>query len=159
MTLHHLQEDRSLTVVTLSLGKQVLAIPAVRLREILDPMPVTRVPGAGPLVPAVLNVRGTVVPLANLKQVLRIPEVEADDRRRILVLDVTIAGEAAVVAIEADAVHEVATIETAIIEAVPATASAWPPEYLTGLYRGGEGFVLMPDLDHILSVLAQRPIV
>ena len=61
--------------------------------------------------------------------------------------------------VEADAVHEVATIETAIIEAVPATASAWPPEYLTGLYRGGEGFVLMPDLDHILSVLAQRPIV
>ena len=96
--------------------------------------------------------------MANLKQVLRIPEVEADDRRRILVLDVTIAGEAAVVAIEADAVHEVATIETATIEAVPATASAWPPEYLTGLYRGAEGFVLMPDLDHILSVLAQRPI-
>ena len=51
MTIHHLKEDRSLTVVTLSLGKQVLAIPAVRLREILDPMPVTRVPGAGPLVP------------------------------------------------------------------------------------------------------------
>lgn len=158
MTIHHLKEDRSLTVVTLSLGKQVLAIPAVRLREILDPMPVTRVPGAGTLVPAVLNVRGTVVPMANLKQVLRIPETEADDRRRILVLDVTIAGEAAVVAIEADAVHEVSTIETAIIEPVPAAASAWPPEYLTGLYRGTAGFVLMPDLDHILSVLAQRTI-
>lgn len=156
MTIHHLKEDRQLTLVTLSLGEQVLAIPAVRLREILDPLPVTRVPGAGPLVPGVVNVRGTVVPLANLKQVLRIPEQAADDRRRFLVLDVTIAGEAAVVAIEADAVHEVSTIETAVIEPVPATASAWPPEFLTGLYRGSNGFVLMPDLDHILSVLANR---
>lgn len=158
MTIHHLKEDRQLTVVTLSLGEQVLAIPAVRLREILDPLPVTRVPGAGPLVPGVVNVRGTVVPLADLKQVLRIPEQAADDRRRFLVLDVTIAGEAAVVAIEADAVHEVSTIETAIIEPVPATASAWPPEFLTGLYRGSNGFVLMPDLDQILSVLANRPL-
>jgi purine-binding chemotaxis protein CheW len=158
MTIHHLKGDRQLTVVTLSLGPQVLAIPAVRLREILDPLPVTRVPGAGPLVPAVLNVRGTVVPLANLKQVLRIPEQEGDHRRRFLVLDVTIAGEAAVVAVEADAVHEVSTIETAIIEPVPATASAWPPEFLTGLYRGADGFVLMPDLDHILSALANRPL-
>lgn len=158
MTIHHLKEDRQLTVVTLSLGPQVLAIPAVRLREILDPLPVTRVPGAGPLVPGVVNVRGTVVPLANLKQVLRIPEVEADARRRFLVLDVTIAGEAAVVAVEADAVHEVATIETSIVEPVPAAASAWPPEFLTGLYRGADGFVLMPDLDHILSALANRPL-
>jgi len=158
MTIHHLKEDRQLTVVTLSLGPQVLAIPAVRLREILDPLPVTRVPGAGPLVPGVVNVRGTVVPLANLKQVLRIPEVEADDRRRFLVLDVTIAGEAAVVAVEADAVHEVSTIETSIVEPVPAAASAWPPEFLTGLYRGADGFVLMPDLDHILSALANRPL-
>ncbi|WP_434619128.1 chemotaxis protein CheW [Tabrizicola sp. M-4] len=158
MTIHHLKEDRQLTVVTLSLGPQVLAIPAVRLREILDPLPVTRVPGAGPLVPGVVNVRGTVVPLANLKQVLRIPEVEADDRRRFLVLDVTIAGEAAVVAVEADAVHEVSTIETSIVEPVPAAASAWPPEFLTGLYRGADGFVLMPDLDHILSALVNRPL-
>lgn len=158
MTIHHLKEDRQLTVVTLSLGPQVLAIPAVRLREILDPLPVTRVPGAGPLVPGVVNVRGTVVPLANLKQVLRMPEVEADSRRRFLVLDVTIAGEAAVVAVEADAVHEVATIETSIVEPVPAAASAWPPEFLTGLYRGADGFVLMPDLDHILSALANRPL-
>ena len=118
----------------------------------------TRVPGAGPLVPGVVNVRGTVVPLANLKQVLRIPEVEADDRRRFLVLDVTIAGEAAVVAVEADAVHEVSTIETSIVEPAPAAASAWPPEFLTGLYRGADGFVLMPDLDHILSALANRPL-
>jgi len=158
MTIHHLKEDRLLTVVTLSLGEQVLAIPAVRLREILDPLPVTRVPGAGPLVPGVVNVRGTVVPLANLKQVLRIAEQAADERRRILVLDVTIAGEAAVVAVEADAVHEVSTIETAIIEPVPATACAWPPEFLTGLYRGTNGFVLMPDLDQILSALANRPL-
>ena len=156
MTIHHLKEDRQLTVVTLSLGPQVLAIPAVRLREILDPLPVTRVPGAGPFVPGVVNVRGSVVPLADLKQALSIPDEGSDDRRRILVLELVIGGEPTTVAIAADAVHEVTTVETSIIEPVPASAHAWPPEYLTGLYRGTQGFVLLPNLETVFSGLVHR---
>ena len=60
-------------------------------------------------------------------------------------------------AIEADAVHEVATIETERLETVPAAASEWPPEYLTGLYRGQDGFVLLPDLPAIFSAQVTRP--
>ncbi|MBU9697515.1 chemotaxis protein CheW [Rhodobacteraceae bacterium HSP-20] len=156
MKLHDLRPQKNLTVVTMSLGTQTLAIPAHLLREILDPLPVTRVPGAGAHVPGVVNVRGSVVPLADLKQVLTIPDEGADDRRRILVLEVGVAGEATVVAIEADAVHEVSTIETAVIEPVPASASSWPPEYLTGLYRGPQGFILLPNLETIFSNLASR---
>jgi purine-binding chemotaxis protein CheW len=157
MTVHHLKQDRELTVVTLALGKQTLAIPAIMLREILDPLPVTRVPGAGPLVPGVVNVRGSVVPLANLRQALCIPEAELGEGHRFLVLDVAIGGEPAVVAVEADIVHEVTTIDTGIIEPVPAAAQGWPPEYLTGLYRGTGGFVLLPNLEQILTTLANRP--
>ncbi len=157
MKLSDIRLHRNLTVVTLSLGTQTLAIPAELLREILDPLPVTRVPGAGHYVPSVVNVRGSVVPLADLKQALSIPHEGQDDRRRILVLEVTLAGEAAVVAISADAVHEVTTIETQTIEPVPASAQAWPPDYLTGLYRGAQGFVLLPNLEAIFSNLANRP--
>lgn len=148
---------KSITVVTLTLGTQMLAIPTNLLREILDPLPVTRVPGAGPFVPGVVNVRGSVVPLADLKQVLSIPDEGQDERRRILVLEIDLAGEAAVVAIAADAVHEVTTIETEAIEPVPPSAQVWPADYLTGLYRGAHGFVLLPDLATLFSTLANRP--
>jgi purine-binding chemotaxis protein CheW len=156
MKMQDIRPHKNLTVVTMTLGAQTLAIPAHLLREILDPLPVTRVPGAGLHVPGVVNVRGSVVPLADLKQVLSITNEGHDERRRILVLEITLAGEAAVVAISADAVHEVTTIETQTIEPVPATAQAWPPDYLTGLYRGSDGFVLLPNLETIFSNLANQ---
>lgn len=157
MKLAEIKPHKTITVVTFSLGTQMLAIPANHLREILDPLPVTRVPGAGQSVPHVINVRGAVVPLADLKQVLSIPDDRHDNHRRILVLELVLAAEAAVVAISADVVHEVTTIETDIIEPVPSSAQAWPPDYLTGLYRGTHGFVLLPNLETIFSHLANRP--
>jgi purine-binding chemotaxis protein CheW len=156
MKLQDIRPERNLTVVTMTLGNQTLAIPAHFLREILDPLPVTRVPGAGAYVPGVVNVRGSVVPLADLKHALSIPDEGQDNRRRILVLDVALAGDPAVVAISADAVHEVTTIETQTIEPVPPSAQAWPPDYLTGLYRGPQGFVLLPNLETIFSHLANQ---
>lgn len=157
MKLSKLKSERTITLLTMALGNQTLAIPAGYLREILDPLPTTRVPGAGPFVPHVVNVRGSVVPLANLKVAFSIGDTSIDDdRRRILVLELQIDGDAAMVAIEADAVHEVATIETELLEHVPATVSAWPPEYLTGLYKGADGFVLLPDLPAIFSAQAGR---
>lgn len=158
MSVHDIRPERSVTVVTLALGRQTLAVPAGMLREILDPLPVTRVPGAGPFVPGVINVRGAVVPLADLKQALSIPDEGSDDRRRILVLEVPIGGEPTTVAVAADAVYEVTSVETAIIEAVPASSHAWPPECLSGLYRGTQGFVLLPNLEAIFSNLASRPL-
>ncbi|OYU18998.1 MAG: chemotaxis protein CheW [Rhodobacteraceae bacterium PARR1] len=164
MKLATLKAQRTVTLVTMALGNQTLALPTSYLREILDPLPATRVPGAGPFVPQVVNVRGAVVPQANLKVAFGITDESIDptltaDRRRILVLELQIDGENAMVAIEADAVHEVATIETDRLEPVPAAASEWPPEYLTGLYRGQDGFVLLPDLPAIFATQVSRPVV
>lgn len=156
MSPKDLKTSKQLTVVTMALGSQTLAIPTQLLREILDPLPVTRVPGAGPFTPGVVNVRGTVVPLVNLRQVLGIPYAGRDDRLRVLVLELEIAGEQAVVAIEADEVHEVSTIETSTIEPVPASASSWPPEFLSGLYLGAQGFIILPNLETIFLNLASQ---
>lgn len=147
------RNDR-LTVVTMTLGRQPVAIPAVSIREILDPLPVTRVPRAPRLVPGVLNVRGAVVPLADLHHALGLPAAPTDsDKRRIVVLDVEIDDEISTVAFTADAVHEVAVLSAADIEPAPTTA-IWPPGTVKGLSRRAEGFVLIPDLP---AILAGRP--
>jgi purine-binding chemotaxis protein CheW len=150
MTAATSPEDR-LTVVTMTLGQQPVAIPAASIREILDPLPVTRVPRAPRLVPGVLNVRGAVVPLADLHHALGLPAAAVDTtRRRIVVLDVEIEDEITTVAFTADAVHEVAVLSAATIEPAPAT-TVWPPGTVQGLSRRGEGFVLIPDLPAILA--------
>lgn len=146
-----MSRPETLTVVTLTLGSQMLALPASALREILDPLPTTRVPGAGAFAPSVVNVRGSVVPLAELRTALGIPDGTGGARKRVMVLDVTINGEVATVAVTADAVHEVTTIPTQDIEHVPASVTAWPPDYVQGLYKGPNGFVLLPDLSTIFA--------
>jgi purine-binding chemotaxis protein CheW len=153
MTSALVRDDR-LTVVTMTLGRQTVAIPAASIREILDPLPVTRVPRAPRLVPGVLNVRGAVVPLADLHFALGLPAVVIDrTRQRIIVLDVEIEGEIATVAFTADAVHEVAALSASDIEPAP-TTSIWPPGTVQGLSRREEGFVLIPDLP---AIFAGRP--
>lgn len=153
------KSTESVTVLTLSIGKQKLAIPAANLREILDPLPRTRVPGAGDVTPWVVNVRGVVVPLADLRLPLGIHdgshEKEDTDTCRFIVLEVDIGGETATVGILADIVHDVTTITADQIEPLP-SASQFPTEFLKGLYRGQDGFVLLPDLSAIFTSLAQR---
>jgi purine-binding chemotaxis protein CheW len=151
----HTAADR-LTLVTLSIGTQMLAIPAEALHEVLDPLPVTRVPGASEFSPHVLNVRGSVVPLADIGHALGLTRSADTDRRRIMVLDVSLDGDSATVVIEADAVHEVTSVPRADILPIPATMATWPPEYLHGLYNGPDGFVLLPDLEQIFTALTTR---
>lgn len=150
----------SRTLITFSIGPQCLAIPATDLREIIDPMPATRVPGAGAFAPSVLNVRGGVLPLADLRLPLDLqddgPSDHPEDARRYMVLEVNIGDELSTVAIMADIVHEVATVPESAIEPLPST-STWPSEFITGLYKGqGDDFVLVPDLSAIFTVMAQR---
>ena len=55
------------------------------------------------------------------------------------------------VAVTADAVHEVTILQTKDIEHVPASVTAWPADYVQGLYKGPNGFVLLPDLSTIFA--------
>lgn len=150
----------ALTLVTFSIGPQVLAIPASLLREIIEPLSQTRVPGAGRFAPSVLNVRGTVVPLADLRIPLQIEDPGPSDRspeaRRFLVIEVEVGAERISAAIIADAVHEVTAIARDSILPLP-TASPWPADFLLGLCQGKDGFVLLPDLAAIFSTLSQHP--
>ena len=86
-------------VLMLGLGEQVFALDAGIVREIIDPIPVTRVAGAKPFLPGVINVRGNVIPLADIR--IRFGMARRDDRQdtRIVVVEVPIDGEPVVVGV------------------------------------------------------------
>jgi purine-binding chemotaxis protein CheW len=138
-------------VVTFRLSGEVLAVPAADLREVLEPVAATRVPGAPDFVTSLLNVRGAVVPLADLRVPLRMPRSEAGADARILVLELPLAGQDAVVGILADSVHEVTRIEPDALEDIPPVGTRWPPRFVAAVGRWCGEFVTIPDLPAIFS--------
>lgn len=138
-------------VVTLRLGGELLAIPTSNLREVLELGEVTRVPNAGAFSAGLINVRGSVVPLCDLRIPLRMPLRAPDADTRVLVLDLPLDGVAAIVGIIAEKVHEVTRIEDAALEDVPSVGSRWPPQFVSAVGRRGDTFFINPDLDAIFA--------
>lgn len=150
-------ETGRLDVVTLRLGGEVLAIPATALREVLEPVPITRVPQADEFSAGMINVRGTVVPLADLRVTFGMPRPAPDEHTRILVLELELAGSASVVGILADSVHEVTQIDRATLELVPAVGTRWPPQFVSAIGKWEGGFVMLPDLEAIFASCLAGP--
>ncbi len=151
MSPSHAPARSDLDVVTLQLGQDTLAIRAQVLREVLEPVAMTRVPGAPEFCGGVVNVRGTVVPLADLRVPLGMALDPLGPDARILVLDLPLGGQPSVVGIVADAVHEVMRIEGGSLQAVPPVGTRWPPHMVEGVANLGGSVVMIPDLPAIFE--------
>ena len=142
---------RAMKALTVRLQDEVFAIEAESVREILDVVPITEVPNARAFVGGLINVRGRVVPLADLRVMFGMERPPADVNTRIVVLEVALDGEPTMVAILADRVHDVTDIETAAIEEAPKIGMRWHPEYVRGIGKRGDDFIIIPDMTRILS--------
>lgn len=152
MTVHPRLRDLARSdVVTFRLSGEVLAVRTAELREVLEPAAITRVPGAPDFVAGLLNVRGAVVPLADLRVPLRMPRAAEAPDARILVLELPLAGQDSVVGIVADSVHEVTRIDAAALEEIPPVGTRWPPRYVAAVGRWDGEFVTIPDLAAIFA--------
>jgi purine-binding chemotaxis protein CheW len=129
----------------------VFAIDAHSVREILDLIPVTQVPGARDFVPALINVRGKVVPLADLKVKFGMPAIESTIDTRIVVVEIDLAGEPTIVGLLADKVYEVTEIGGASIEDTPEIGMKWRPDFIKGIGKRGSEFIIIPDIGHIFA--------
>lgn len=76
--------DAGLEVLSFGLGGETFAIEAVRVEEILDLLPETEVPGAGPLIGHVVNFRGRVIPLADLRPAFGMPVAAGAERLEVM---------------------------------------------------------------------------
>ncbi len=143
--------DNQLEVLVFDLGGQSFALEAVLVREILDMMPETRVPGAPPLVGHVVNFRGRIIPLANLHLAFGMDVTATTPDSRIVVIEIDLDGEPTMVGLRTDKVHEVATFDAATSEGAPVVGLRWRRDYVRTLVRHGDDIVVLPDLDTIFA--------
>lgn len=148
--------DRSLVVLVLELQGESFAIETSHVREILDPVPVTAVPGADQAVDGLINVRGRVVPLADLRLMFAMPSQEAGIDARIVVIEVPIDGDPVTIGIRADKVNEVSELAAASLEATPRIGLRWEQEFITCIGKHNGGFIAVLDMGRIFSRLMRR---
>ncbi|KRA96886.1 chemotaxis protein CheW [Devosia sp. Root685] len=145
-----------MTALTIRLEDELFAVEASRVREILDLVPITEVPSARAFVGGLINVRGRVVPLADLRVMFCMERPEPDEDTRIVVMEVDIDGEPTIAGILADKVHDVTDIETASIEEAPKVGMRWRPEFVKGIGKRNGGFIIIPDMERIFETSGGR---
>lgn len=152
MALAATNDNQSFEALTLGLGGEVFAIDANNVHEILDLIPVTSVPGARAFVGGLINVRGKVVPLADLRLKFGMEQTAPTPDTRIVVVEIDLQGEATVVGLLADKVYEVTEIARASMEATPDIGMKWRSDYIMAIGKRGSEFIVIPDIVRIFSV-------
>ncbi|HET8647568.1 MAG TPA: chemotaxis protein CheW [Vicinamibacteria bacterium] len=132
-------------------GDQEYGVPILTIREILEYEPVTRVPSAPPSVRGVINLRGSVVAVVDLALKLGLAGTRATARTCIVIVEALLHGRPAVVGLLADAVSHVIELAPRDIEPPPSFGTRPRAEYLHGLGKVGRRFVLLLDIDRVLS--------
>lgn len=139
--------------LTFSAGGEELAVELLRIREILQPGAITRVPMAPAWARGVMNLRGSVLPVIDLSSKLGLGESALDRRTCIMVVEVDLGEgeEELVLGVLVDAVRQVVELSAAEIEEPPAFGVPIHLDYLGGMGRVGEALVLLLDVDRVLS--------
>jgi purine-binding chemotaxis protein CheW len=144
-------QDRALEVLTLDLQGEIFALEAHCVREILDLVPITEVPGSQPFVTGLINVRGKVVPLADLRRKFGMEPTAATSDTRIVVIEVDIDGIATTVGLRADKVHEVTELAAATLAVAPEIGMRWRSDFIRCIGKRETDFVVVLDLAAIFA--------
>jgi purine-binding chemotaxis protein CheW len=131
--------------VTLALGEEVLAVEVGIVREILDSIPITRLPIAPPFLSGVIDVRGATVPVIDLRVKLGLPPAPATLDTRILIVSLPHEGRDLVIGLHVERVFEVAEFETEALQRVPDIGERWQSEYIKAIGRLRGQFVIIFD--------------
>jgi purine-binding chemotaxis protein CheW len=137
--------------VTFGLGDEVFAAPVALVREILSYQEPSRIPHSPPYVLGLTDVRGQGVPTADLRVRLGMAPVAPTLNTRIVVMDIPLSDRTLCLGLVADRVFEVATFAEDQIESAPDIGVEWSSEYILGVVRRAEGFVLLIDLPRLMS--------
>jgi purine-binding chemotaxis protein CheW len=137
--------------LTFSLADEVYAVEILKVREILEYQPVTVVPRMPPWIRGVTNVRGNVVPVADLAVKFNLGEREVTKRTCILLVDTLLEEQQIVVGLVADSVYQVTELAPDEIEPPPSFGTRIRPDDLLGMGKLGDSLLLILDIDRALT--------
>lgn len=137
--------------VTFTLGDEMFGVEVARAKEILSLAPHTKVPQTPEYLLGVINLRGQVVPVVDMRLKLGLHAGEKTEETCIIVVEVMVDKDIVTVGAMADAVKEVLEISSSQIEPPPKLGARLKTEYILGMGKIREDFVILLDIDRIFS--------
>jgi purine-binding chemotaxis protein CheW len=139
------------TYLTFMLGKEVFAVNVAKVREVLELTKITKVPKTPDYMQGVINLRGSVVPVVDLKLKFGMQKTEESINTCIVVMEIEMENEITVLGGLADSVEEVIDLEPENIEAAPQIGSSLNTDFIKGMGKKDEEFIIILDIDKIFS--------
>ncbi|SDF93533.1 chemotaxis protein CheW [Desulfovibrio legallii] len=140
-------EDNLLQLVTFHIGDEEFGVDILSVQEIIRPMQITMVPHAANYIEGVINLRGKVIPVINMRTRFNLPPVERDSRTRIVVMEFN----QKIVGFLVDGVSEVLRIPASTVEPAPPVVCGIGSEYIRGVGKLDDRLLILLDLDTLLS--------
>jgi purine-binding chemotaxis protein CheW len=137
--------------LTFSLAGEEYGIGILKIREIIGMMPITSVPETPHFVKGVINLRGKVIPVIDLRTRFSMAEIGYSERTCIIVVETQVPGKLVAIGIVVDAVSEVLNIKAEDIEDPPAFGVKLNTDYILGMAKMGKGVKLLLDIDRVLG--------
>lgn len=137
--------------LTFKLADEVFALDISKVREVLDFTTVTKVPRTPEFMRGVINLRGSVVPVVDLRLKFGMIMTENTVNTCIIIVEVTVDGETTVLGALADSVQEVLDLDPASIDAAPKIGTRLNTEFISGMGKRDDRFVIILDIDKVLS--------
>jgi len=137
--------------LTFALGKEEYGLQILKVREIIGLMDITAVPRTLPHVRGVINLRGQVITVVDLRAKFDMQSVEKTDQTCIIVVEINQSGRKLNIGIIVDRVSEVLDIAAEKIEASPNLGGSGDADFILGMGKIGDSVKILLDIDQVLS--------
>jgi len=137
--------------LTFSLAGEEYGIGILKIKEIIGLMPITTVPRTPPFVKGVINLRGKVIPVVDLRLKFGMEEMGYTERTCIIVVEIAGQGGSVLIGIVVDSVSEVLNIKGGDIEETPTFGARLDTDYILGMAKMNGGVKILLDIDKVLG--------
>lgn len=137
--------------LTFKLDGETFALDIAKVREVLDFTTVTKVPQTPEFMRGVINLRGNVVPVVDLRLKFGLPKTEKTVNTCIIITEIEVDNETVIVGAMADSVQEVLDLEPDQIEPPPKIGTKLNIDFIRGMGKRGDEFIIILEIDSVFS--------
>jgi purine-binding chemotaxis protein CheW len=137
--------------LTYKLGDETFALDITKVREVLDFTTVTKVPRTPEFMRGVINLRGSVVPVVDLRLKFGMTRTENSVNTCIIITEVTVDGDTTILGCLADSVQEVLDLDEEHIAPAPRIGTKLRTEFIRGMGKRDDRFIIILDIDKVFS--------
>lgn len=137
--------------LTFKLGQEIFALDIARVREVLEYTTVTALPRSPEFVRGVINLRGSVVPVVDLRLAFGMTRTEQTVSTCVIIVEMEIEGETVVMGAMADSVQEVIELDPGLIEPAPKIGVKLCNRFIKGMGKHNGEFIIILDSDMVFS--------